>query len=607
MIKIENITLQIASKFLLENSSAQIDDGEKVGILGANGCGKTTLFKTLKGEREVSKGEIIIPTRNIKSFAEQEIEDKDLNKTILDYVLGKDTRLKELREKEKNSSPHELAEIYEELKIIEADSAEARIAEILIGLGFSQEDMQRKVKDFSGGWQMRLNLAGALFKYSDILFLDEPTNHLDIEAIIWLEDYLKRYTKTLLVISHDRDFLNNICSSIIHFEDKKLVTYKGNYDSFLRQYNQKIELTTKAIEKQNQKIAHLQSYIDRFRYKASKAKQAQSRIKMLEKMDDIAEIKEQKDEHFNFPEIKVLPSPLIKTENVSVGYDNKVVLKKINLYLNQDDRVALLGKNGNGKSTLVKMLSGNLNIFDGKIIKSPKLKIGYFHQKQTEILPLEQTPTEYILSLSPQMQEKDIRSHLAYFGLEKEKGITKIKSLSGGEKTRLLFASMTLNKPELLIFDEPTNHLDMKGRKALANAINLYNGAIIIISHDFYLLKLVADTLWLVDNQTCKAYDGSLEDYRNFLLKKEPETKKISQSIDKNNNKNNKESRKERLKLREIENKITQNEQRKSKITDKFASQLTTQEIIELQKELKTIEDEIKALEDKWFELQEDK
>lgn len=607
MIKIENITLQIASKFLLENSSAQIDDGEKVGILGANGCGKTTLFKTLKGEHEVSKGEIIIPTRNIKSFAEQEIEDKDLNKTILDYVLGKDTRLKELREKEKNSSPHELAEIYEELKIIEADSAEARIAEILIGLGFSQEDMQRKVKDFSGGWQMRLNLAGALFKYSDILFLDEPTNHLDIEAIIWLEDYLKRYTKTLLVISHDRDFLNNICSSIIHFEDKKLVTYKGNYDSFLRQYNQKIELTTKAIEKQNQKIAHLQSYIDRFRYKASKAKQAQSRIKMLEKMDDIAEIKEQKDEHFNFPEIKVLPSPLIKTENVSVGYDNKVVLKKINLYLNQDDRVALLGKNGNGKSTLVKMLSGNLNIFDGKIIKLPKLKIGYFHQKQTEILPLEQTPTEYILSLSPQMQEKDIRSHLAYFGLEKEKGITKIKSLSGGEKTRLLFASMTLNKPELLIFDEPTNHLDMKGRKALANAINLYNGAIIIISHDFYLLKLVADTLWLVDNQTCKAYDGSLEDYRNFLLKKEPETKKILQNIDKNNNKNNKESRKERLKLREIENKITQNEQRKSKITDKFASQLTTQEIIELQKELKTIEDEIKALEDKWFELQEDK
>ncbi len=605
MIKIENITLQIASKFLLENSSAQIDDGEKVGILGANGCGKTTLFKTLKGEHEVSKGEIIIPIRNIKSFAEQEIEDKDLNKTILDYVLGKDTRLKELREKEKNSSPHELAEIYEELKIIEADSAEARISEILIGLGFSQEDMLRKVKDFSGGWQMRLNLAGALFKYSDILFLDEPTNHLDVEAIIWLEDYLKRYTKTLLVISHDRDFLNNICSSIIHFEDKKLVTYKGNYDSFLRQYNQKIELTTKAIEKQNQKIAHLQSYIDRFRYKASKAKQAQSRIKMLEKMDDIAEIKEQKDEHFNFPEIKVLPSPLIKTENVSVGYDNKVVLKKINLYLNQDDRVALLGKNGNGKSTLVKMLSGNLNIFDGKIIKSPKLKIGYFHQKQTEILPLEQTPTEYILSLSPQMQEKDIRSHLAHFGLEKEKGITKIKSLSGGEKTRLLFASMTLNKPELLIFDEPTNHLDMKGRKALANAINLYNGAIIIISHDFYLLKLVADTLWLVDNQTCKAYDGSLEDYRNFLLKKEPETKKISQSSDKNNNKNNKESRIERLKLREVENKITQNEQRKSKIMDKFISQISPQEFIELQKELKTIEDEIKSLEEKWFELQE--
>ncbi len=606
MIKIENITLQIASKFLLESASAQIDDGAKVGILGANGCGKTTLFKTLKGEHEVSLGEVVIPSRQIKSFAEQEIENKDLDKTILDYVISKDIRLVKLREKEKTASPFELAEIHEELKMIEADQAEAKVAEILQGLGFSNEDLSRKVKEFSGGWQMRLNLAGALFKYSDILFLDEPTNHLDIEAIIWLEDYLKRYTKTLLIISHDRDFLNNICTSIIHFEGKRLVTYKGNYDGFLRQYNQKIELTSKAIEKQSQRKAHLQSYVDRFRYKASKAKQAQSRLKMLEKMEDISEVAQEHSDNFTFPEVNLLPSPLIKTEDVSVGYDDNVVLKKLNLYINQDDRIALLGKNGNGKSTLVKMLSSQLKPFTGNIVKSQKLKIGYFHQKQTEVLPLELTPTEYILSIQPDFMEKNARSHLARFGLEKEKAITKIKDLSGGEKTRLLFASMSLNAPEILIFDEPTNHLDMKGRKALADAINQYNGAIIIISHDFYLLELVADTLWLVDNKTCTIYDGSLNDYRNLLLNKgEKEIKNIPQNTNKVQSKNSKEDRKERIKLREIENKIKQKEIEKSKIMEEFTKTIDGKTIISLQKELKSIEDEITDLELEWFRLQD--
>lgn len=606
MIKIENITLQIASKFLLENASAQIDDGAKVGILGANGCGKTTLFKTLKSEHEVNAGQIIISNRQIKAFAEQEIKKDDLNKSILDYVLSKDKRLTALQEKQKTASPLEIADILEELRIIGADSAEARTAEILRGLGFNNDDLPRKVKDFSGGWQMRLNLAGALFQYSDILFLDEPTNHLDIEAIVWLEGYLKNYSKTLLIISHDRDFLNNVCGTIIHFEGKKLVTYKGNYDSFLRQYNQKIELTSKAIEKQNQKRAHLQSYVDRFRYKASKAKQAQSRLKMLEKMEDIAEVEQEYEEKFTFPEIKILPSPLIKTENASVGYDDKVVLKNLNLYLNQDDRVALLGKNGNGKSTLVKMLSGRLNLFDGNIIKSQKLKIGYFHQNQTEILPLEQTPTEYIISLNPCMLEKNARSHLARFGLEQEKAITKIKDLSGGEKTRLLFASMSLDAPELLIFDEPTNHLDMKGRRALADAINMYNGAIILISHDFYLLELVADTLWLVDNHTCTHYDGSLEDYRNFLLNKNnPPKEKMALKKEQSYPKNSKNERKERVKIREIEKGIKELEIRKNNILEEFVALTDKDTIINLQKDLKAIETQIEDLEWEWFRLQD--
>jgi len=606
MIKIDNITLQIASKFLLENTSTQIDDGAKVGILGANGCGKTTLFKTLKGEHDVNSGEIFIPTRQIKAFAEQEIKEEDLNKSILNYVLSKDKRLVELKEKEKNASVSEIAEIMEELRIIGADSAEARTAEILKGLGFNQEDLTRKVKDFSGGWQMRLNLAGALFQYSDILFLDEPTNHLDIEAIVWLENYLKHYTKTLLVISHDIDFLNNVCNAIIHFEGKKLVTYKGNYDNFLRQYNQKIEFTSKAIEKQNQKRAHLQSYVDRFRYKATKAKQAQSRLKMLEKMTEIVEVEQEKEENFTFPEINTLPSPLIKTEDAIVGYGDKVVLRKLNLYLNQDDRIALLGKNGNGKSTLVKMLSGRLDLFGGSIIKSKKLKIGYFHQNQTEVLPMEQTPTEYILSLMPNTLEKNARSHLARFGLEQEKAVTKIKELSGGEKTRLLFATMSIDAPELLIFDEPTNHLDIKGRRALADAINAYNGAIILISHDFYLLKLVADTLWLVDNNTCSPYDGSLDDYRDFLLNKDNiNAEKSKQKSNKTIIKHFKDDRKERVKLREIEKNIKQKEERKSKILEEFTTKIDKDVIISLQKELKVLEEEIKDLEWEWFKLQD--
>ena len=567
MIKLENITLQIASKFLLENTSLQIEDGSKVGIIGENGCGKTTLFKTLKGEHEVNSGDIIITSRQIKAFAEQEIKEDDQNKTILDYVLSKDKRLMELQEKLQTSSSMEIAEILEELRIIGADSAEARTAEILRGLGFNQDDLSRKVKDFSGGWQMRLNLAGALFQYSDILFLDEPTNHLDIEAIVWLEDYLKRYSKTLLLISHDRDFLNNVCNSIVHFEGKKLAIYRGNYDSFLRQYNQKIDLTSKAIEKQNQQKAHLQSYVDRFRYKASKAKQAQSRLKMLEKMEDIEEIGQERDEKFIFPTIKTLPSPLIKTEKASVGYGSKVVLKNLNLYLNQDDRVALLGKNGNGKSTLVKMLSGRLELFDGIMNKSQKLKIGYFHQNQAEVLPLEQTPVEYIQSLVQGMLEKNVRSFLANFGLAQEKSVTKISDLSGGEKTRLLFAAMSLDAPELLIFDEPTNHLDMKGRRALADAINMYNGAIILISHDFYLLEMVVDTLWLVDNNTCTLYDGSLKDYRDFLLNKEGlNSVKPVKKQPQISNRNNKDERKDRVKLREIEKKIKEVEEKKDKL-----------------------------------------
>lgn len=607
MIKLENITVQIASKILLENASAQIADGQKIGIVGNNGCGKTTLFKVLKGEHDVNSGEVFCLPARLKAFVEQEIREEDLQKPILNYVLGKDRKLAELRRLEQNARPEDLPEIMEQLWLIEADSAEARTAEILVGLGFNQEDLSRPVRDFSGGWQMRLNLAGALFQRSDILFLDEPTNHLDLEAIVWLEHYLQKYRGTVLLISHDRDFLNHVCQGILHFEGGKLAFYSGNYDNFARQYAQKIELADKQIKKQNERRAHLQSYVNRFRYKASKARQAQSRLKMLEKMEDIAEVARDRESRFSFPEIKPLPSPLITLENAAVGYSGVPVLKKLSFYINQDDRIALLGKNGNGKSTLVKLLSSHLPLLDGTMKKSGKLKIGYFNQNQTEELPLEQTPTEYLAALLPDKPEKIIRAHLGRFGLEQEKAVTKINALSGGEKTRLLFARISVDAPELLIFDEPTNHLDMAGRAALADAVNAYQGAVILISHDFHLLEMVADSLWLVHNHTCTPFDGDLNDYREFLLNPDTEAKPrpVAPKPDPKPvqmPKSSRPDRKFRAALREIEQNMARLERQKGEILQKFAA-VSGKEVGELQIRLHNLEAQIAAAEEEWLEL----
>lgn len=613
MIKLDNITVQIASKILLENASMQISDGQKVGIVGTNGCGKTTLFKVLKGEHDVNSGEAFCSPNQQKAFVEQEIAEKDLSLPILNYVLSKDKKLAELRRKEQTAAPEELPEIMEQLWLIEADSAEARTAEILVGLGFNQEDLSRPVRDFSGGWQMRLNLAGALFQRSDVLFLDEPTNHLDLEAIIWLENYLRKYRGTVLLISHDRDFLNNVCEAIVHFEGNKLVRYTGDYDDFARQYAQKIELADKQIKKQNERRAHLQSYVDRFRYKASKARQAQSRLKMLEKMADVPEVARDRESNFTFPAIKPLPSPLLKLENGAVGYDGVPVLRKLSFVINQDDRIALLGKNGNGKSTLVKLLSSHLPLLEGEMKKSGKLKIGYFNQNQTEELPLEQTPVAYIQTLRPDMPERLIRAHLGSFGLEQEKAVTRIGDLSGGEKTRLLFARISMDAPEMLIFDEPTNHLDMAGRDALADALNAYRGAVILISHDFRLLKIVADNLWLVYNHTCAPFNGDLEDYRNFLLKENTPQPSKTQSEplrgtqppkEAPSPKNNKSARKERAALREVEQKLTRLAQQKEDILQKFSA-ASGKEIAALQIELHRLEIDIAATEEQWLALSE--
>lgn len=523
MIKIEDITLMIAEKELLTGASCQISDGKKVGVIGDNGCGKSTLFKAILGQIQPFLGEIQIPKDAIIATVEQEIEDTSV--PILQFVLNKDRALKYYREKLQTAADTELAEIHEHLRSLGSDSAESRVASILHGLGFEQEDFVRPIHDFSGGWRMRLTLAGALFQNSDILLLDEPSNHLDWEAVVWLENYLKKYRGTLLLISHDKEFLDNNCEEILNFENKKLVLYHGNYHTFQKTFLLKTENLKKQIQKDNEKRAHLQSYIDRFRYKASKAKQAQSRIKMLEKMGQEPELLPEKKDVFNFPKAEELAPPYLRLEDVSVGYTDVPVLAKLNMVIGENERIALLGRNGNGKSTLVKLLAGELKPMNGTLFKSSKLKVGFFNQHQNESLPADETPVAFMSKFMPKQKESQVRAYLAQFGLEAEKATTMTGKLSGGEKVRLVLAKICLAKPHILLLDEPTNHLDLKGREALIDALNQYNGSVILITHDFHILQCVCDTLWIVSNKTCKKFDGDLEDYRKILLDEKPAEK----------------------------------------------------------------------------------
>ncbi len=525
MLILSHIRLQMGNQLLLEDASAAISDGTKIGVVGKNGCGKSTLFKVILGQLDNFSGEVDIPKNKKIAYVEQEIQ--NLDESILKFVLSRDKVLMYWRQKLQDADPEELPEIMEQLSFLRSDSAESRVAEILAGLGFSQSDLSRPVHDFSGGWRMRLALAGALFQSSDYLLLDEPTNHLDLEAVLWLENYLKKYTGTLLIISHDKDLLNTICDHILHFEGKQLVLYKGNFDIYQAAFTLKRENQLKMAEKQKVKREHLQAYIDRFRYKATKAKQAQSRIKMLAKLQDEPIVDLEPTDVFSFPETELLPAPCMKIQDGSFSYIEGVpVLTKLNLSIGNNDRIALLGRNGNGKSTLAKLMAGELILDTGCIIKSSKFKVGFFNQHQNEELPENETPVSYLAPMMLGKRESDIRSYVARFGLTADKAITQIRHLSGGEKARLLLAKICLDKPQILILDEPTNHLDMQGREALADALNAFNGSVILITHDFHILESVCDTLWIVDNHTCKEFDGDLEDYKNLLLeinvKKEP-------------------------------------------------------------------------------------
>ncbi len=518
MIDISSLSYHIGKRSIFEDASAFIDKGHKVGLVGLNGCGKTTLFKLILGQLYPDGGQINISKDTRIAAVEQDI--KDINQTVLNHVLNSDKQMKALYDElEKNPTGVRLAEIYDKLDTLGAHSAPARASAILGGLGFSEKDLNRPLKEFSGGWRMRAALAAALFMPSDCLLLDEPTNHLDLETSIWLEDCLEKLDKTLIIISHDREILNKICDKIILVDECKLKVFNGNYDSYERQRHEQTEQIIKDAKRYEETRRHLQAFVDRFRAKATKAKQAQSRLKMLERLGDAPKIPLERSVRFTFPQAQILDSYLFTLENVSCGYGDKTVLKDINLSISQDDKIALLGANGNGKSTFAKLLSGHIFAQSGKMTYARKLKIAYFAQHQTELLDIEKTPYELAREKMLEAKEAQVYTHLACFGLEKTKADTVVEKLSGGEKSRLLLSLITIENPHILILDEPTNHLDIVSRRALIEALNNYNGAVILVTHDFHIIEAVCDRLLLVENHGISSYDGDMEDYKNYILR----------------------------------------------------------------------------------------
>jgi len=517
MLKINDISYSIAGKQLLANASATIPSGHKVGIVGRNGTGKTTLFKLITNELGLDDGNIEIPKKmRIGGIAQEAPASND---SLLETVLSADTeRTALLEEAEVATDPNRIAEIHGRLADIDAYSAEARAASILSGLGFSSIAQNRPCHEFSGGWRMRVALAGVLFAQPDILMLDEPTNYLDLEGTIWLETYLKKYPHTVLIISHDRQLLNTSVNAILHLTDKQLTLYQGNYDTFDSVRRAKLAEQEAMARKQQATREHLQSFVDRFRAKASKAKQAQSRIKMLEKMEPIAAGVENSVAAFNFPIPEELSPPILRLEDSSVGYDGLPILRDLNLRIDQSDRIALLGANGQGKSTLSKLLADRLIPLGGNLVRSSKLKIGYFAQHQVDELHLDETPLQHITREFPRETPSKLRSRLARGGIGPEQALTEVGRLSGGQKARLSLLLATIEAPHLLILDEPTNHLDIESRESLVFALAAYEGAVILVSHDPHLVNAVADTLWLVKDGQVNVFYEDLNAYKKLLL-----------------------------------------------------------------------------------------
>ncbi|MCE0827877.1 MULTISPECIES: ABC transporter ATP-binding protein [Buttiauxella] len=520
MIVFSSLQIRRGTRVLLDNATATINPGQKVGLVGKNGCGKSTLLALLKNEISADGGSMTFPGNWALAWVNQETP--ALAMPAIEYVIDGDREFRqleaELAKANERNDGHAIALVHGKLDSVDAWTIRSRASSLLHGLGFSNEQLERPVSDFSGGWRMRLNLAQALICRSDLLLLDEPTNHLDLDAVIWLERWLKSYQGTLILISHDRDFLDPVVSKIIHIEQESMFEYTGNYSSFEGQRATRLAQQQSMYESQQERVAHLQSFIDRFKAKASKAKQAQSRVKMLERMELIAPAHVDNPFHFSFRAPESLPNPLLRMEKVSAGYGDRVILDSIKLNLVPGSRIGLLGRNGAGKSTLIKLLAEEIQPLQGDIGLAKGIKLGYFAQHQLEYLRADESPLQHLARIAPKELEQGLRDYLGGFGFRGDKVTEHTARFSGGEKARLVLALVVWQRPNLLLLDEPTNHLDLDMRQALTEALIDFEGALVVVSHDRHLLRSTTDDLYLVHDGKVEAFDGDLEDYQQWLI-----------------------------------------------------------------------------------------
>ncbi|MFB9137207.1 ABC transporter ATP-binding protein [Vibrio olivae] len=628
MIIFSDIQLLRGGKPLLDQASATIHPGDKIGLVGKNGCGKSTLFALMKDELSIDAGSFNLPSHWELAWVAQETP--ALERTALEYVIDGDREYRALESQlavaEQQDNGTLVAELHGKIETIGGYSIRARAAELLDGLGFRQEQMDWNLTQFSGGWRMRLNLAQALLCRSDLLLLDEPTNHLDLDAVMWLERWLQTYPGTLILISHDRDFLDPIVGRIIHVENQQLNEYTGNYSSFEEQRAQKMILQQAQFEKQQKQMVHMQSYIDRFRYKASKARQAQSRIKALDRLEKVLPAQFDNPFSFEFREPAALPNPILMMDEVSAGYDDNLILDKIRLNLVPGSRIGLLGRNGAGKSTLIKLLSGDLNPMSGEFRYSQGVKIGYFAQHQLETLHPEETPLQHMMQIAPSHTEQQLRDYLGSFGFQGDKALEKVAPFSGGEKARLVLALIVWQKPNLLLLDEPTNHLDLDMRQALTMALQTFEGAMVIVSHDRYLLRATADDLYLVHDRQVAPFNGDLNDYYKWLTEQQKVLRKEAQAQQPEKNTANSAANRKEQKRREAEfrkltapirKQLTKLEAQMDKLNQQLAeaeSQLADNSLYELENKAKLNEilslqaqakAELESVEMEWMTEQE--
>jgi ATP-binding cassette subfamily F protein 3 len=627
MLALTNISLRRGRKVLIEKASFQVHAGQRMGVIGANGCGKSSLFAMFLGELEPDDGELALDTKDVIAHVAQ--ESPHGSGSAVDYVMDGDHELREVQTAiaagEADENQPDLHILYERMEAIDGFTADSRASRLLHGLGFSADEYQKPVKAFSGGWRMRLNLARALMCRSDILLLDEPTNHLDLPAILWLERWLKRYEGILLIVSHDRDFLDQVCTRIAHIEHEEIRLFTGNYSQFESQRAEQLAQQQAMFTRQQKEIKHIQSYVDRFRYKASKARQAQSRLKMLERMEQIAPAHVDSPFRFHFIEPKKQPQHLLGLTDASVGYGEDVILDKINLNLSAGDRIGLLGVNGAGKSTLVKALSTGSTLLTGDRVLSKDTRIGYFAQHQLELLRPEHSPIDHLRDYAPDDREQDHRNYLGRFGFSGERIFEPVAPFSGGEKARLVLALMIRQGPNLLLLDEPTNHLDLEMRQALSVALIEYTGALVVISHDRHLLRSVCDELLIVHDGIVDRFDRSIDDYPTWLKEQEENAEKVAakwqdepaKQVSKKQQRQEQALRRQRLKplydkVRNIEKDLASNRSQLIELDERLADESLysdtnrKDELTQLVKDQAAVKAAIEALEWDWLEASEE-